>query len=217
MLNATAPCKYEGLPRAFREPQVNRKRKEWMNAYDTLMKPLEKSVLAKIRRNLIPMASGNVLELGYGTGVNFQYYDPSSVTSLSAIDIRSKPIARAKATFPVRFIEGRAEELPFPDKNFDTVVETLVFCSVPDLHESISEMLRVLRPGGIFIFIDHVKPPGKILSLLFGTVNIFWPHISGGCHLTREPDKLLEAAGLKIIRSGTSGHDIFHWGIGQKI
>lgn len=188
-----------------------------MNAYDTLMKPLEISVLAKIRQNLIPIASGNVLELGYGTGINFQYYDPASVTSLSAIDIRSRPVAETKARFPVRFIEGRAEQLPFPDKNFDAVVETLVFCSVLDLQTSINEVLRVLKPGGIFVFLDHVKPAGKILSHLFGTVNTFWPKISGGCHLMREPDKLLEDAGLKIMKSRTTGHDIFHWGLGEKI
>lgn len=181
------------------------------------MKPLEKNILTQIRERIIPTASGNVLELGYGTGVNFQYYDPASITALSVLDVRSRPIARTKARSPINFVEGRVEELPFPDNYFDTAVETLVFCSVQDLHASINEVFRVLKPGGSFIFIDHVKPSERNLSLLFRAVNTFWPRIAGGCNLTREPDKLIQAARFLIVESGTSCHDIFHWGIGRKI
>lgn len=188
-----------------------------MNIYDTIMKPLEKNILTEIREKLIPIASGNILELGYGTGVNFQYYDPASITDLFALDILSRSIARTKARFPIMFVEGHAEEIPFPDQYFDTVVETLVFCSVQNLNKSIDEVLRVLKPGGIFIFIDHVKPPERNLSFLFKAINIFWPTIAGGCHLTREPDKLIAAAGFRIEQSGTAGRDIFHWGIGRKV
>lgn len=187
-----------------------------MNLYDTFMRPLEKNVLSDLREKLIPMASGDVLELGYGTGVNFRYYDRASVRSLSALDPHLRPVAKTRARFPVEFVEGRAENLPFPDRRFDTVVETLVFCSVQDLHQSIDEVFRVLRPGGIFIFIDHVKPQGRNLSFLFRAVNTFWPRIAGGCHLTREPDRFIAAAGFRIEKSGTAGRDIFHWGIGRK-
>ena len=187
-----------------------------MDLYDALMRPLEKNVLSELRRKLIPTASGTVLELGYGTGVNFPYYDSASVRSLSALDPRSKPIAKTRAGFPVEFVEGRAEKIPFPDEHFDTVVETLVFCSVRDPGKSIAEVLRVLKHGGIFIFMDHVKPPQKGLSFLFGAVNVFWPKITGGCHLTREPDRLIRAAGFHIEQSGAAGRDIFHWGIGRK-
>ena len=163
------------------------------------------------------MAFGNVLELGYGTGVNFQYYDPASITSLFALDKHLRPVAKTKARFPVKFVQGRAEKIFFPDHYFDTVVETLVFCSVQNLHESIDEVLRVLKPGGIFIFVDHVNPPERNLSFLFRAAYTFRPKIAGGCNLTREPNKLIEAAGFIVERFGTSGHEVFHWGIGRKV
>lgn len=185
-----------------------------MNIYDIFMSPLEKSVLARIRKKIIPRALGNVLEIGYGTGVNFQYYNPVSVKSISALDIKSTLSVKAK--LPIKLYEGRAENLPFADESFDTVVETLVFCSVESLDTAISEVLRVLKPGGIFIFIDHVLPEKKGHASLFKVTNTVWPKIAGGCNLTREPHKLIEAAGLVIDQSGRSGHDVFRWGIGRK-
>lgn len=187
-----------------------------MNIYDVFMSPLEKRILARIRRNIIPMASGNVLEIGYGTGVNFQYYSSASIKNLSALDIQSTFTAKAKVMFPVDFFEGRAENLPFADESFDTVVETLVFCSVGNLDTAISEVLRVLKPSGVFIFIDHVLPENKELASLFTATNTIWPKIAGGCNLTREPHKLIQAAGFVIEQSGSSGHRVFRWGIGRK-
>lgn len=187
-----------------------------MNIYDIFMSPLEKRVLARTRKKIIPRAFGNVLEIGYGTGVNFQYYNPASIKSISALDMQSTSSVKTKAKLTIKFFEGRAENLPFADESFDTVVETLVFCSVGSLDTAISEVLRVLKPGGIFIFIDHVLPEKKGLDSLFKVTNTVWPKIAGGCNLTREPHKLIEAAGLVIDQSGRSGHDVFRWGIGRK-
>lgn len=187
-----------------------------MNIYDIFMSPLEKRVLAKIRKNIIPRAFGNVLEIGYGTGVNFQYYNPVSIKSISALDIQSTFSVKTKAKLPIGFFEGRAENLPFLDGSFDTVVETLVFCSVENLDTVINEVLRVLKPGGIFIFIDHVLPEKKILASLFKITNTVWPKIAGGCNLTREPHKLIEDAGFVIEQSGRSCHNVFRWGVGRK-
>jgi ubiquinone/menaquinone biosynthesis C-methylase UbiE len=188
-----------------------------VNIYDIFMSPLEKIILARIRKNIIPMAFGNVLEIGYGTGVNFPYYNPVSIKSFSALDIQSTFSVKAKAKLPIKFFEGRAENLPFADESFDTVVETLVFCSVENPDKTISEVLRVLKPGGLFIFIDHVLPEKKILASMFKVTNTIWPKIAGGCNLTRESHKIIEAAGLNIEQSGRSGHDVFRWGIGRKI
>lgn len=186
-----------------------------MNFYDAFMSPLEKIILAKIRRNIIPLAFGNVLEIGYGTGVNFQYYNRSSVKNLSALDMHPASSVKTKATLPVKFFEGQAENLPFAKESFDTVVETLVFCSVESLNTAISEIRRVLKPGGIFIFMDHVMPEKKGLAFLFNITNTVWPKIAGGCSLTREPHKAIEAAGFFIEQAGGSGHDVFRWGIAK--
>lgn len=188
-----------------------------MNIYDIFMSPLEKSILARIRKDIIPRAFGDVLEIGYGTGVNFQYYNLAAVKNISALDRQSASEVKTKAELPIKFFEGRAENLPFSDESFDTVVETLVFCSVEQLDNAIKEVYRVLKPGGIFVFIDHVLPEERSLASLFKATNTFWPKIAGGCNLTREPHKLIEASGLVIEQAGKSGRDIFRWGIGRKV
>jgi len=123
-----------------------------------------------------------VLEIGYGTGVNFQYYNPSAVKSISALDIKPDATKKTKENLPINFYTGRAESLPFENESFDTVAETLVFCSVENLNTSISEVLRVLKPNGLFIFIDHVQPENKELACLFKAANTVWPKIAGGCN-----------------------------------
>lgn len=186
-----------------------------MNFYDLFMSPLEKNILAKIRKDIISKAFGNVLEIGYGTGVNFQYYNHTAVKSISALDIKPS-VLEIKTELPLHFFQGRAENLPFSDESFDTVVETLVFCSVEKLENAVKEVWRVLKPGGLFIFIDHVLPEEKKMAALFKATNTIWPKIAGGCNLTREPHKLIEASGFVLEESGKSGHDIFRWGIGKK-
>lgn len=188
-----------------------------MNLYDIFMSPFEKGILNEIRKNIIPLAFGNVLEIGYGTGVNLQYYNSSSIENLTGLDRKLNSVAETNITLPFTFIKGQAENLPFLDKSFDTVVETLVLCSVKDLDAAISEILRVLKPDGIFIFIDHVLPENENLATLFKAANTVWPKIAGGCNLTRKPHTLIENSGFVIEQSGTSGHDIFRWGIGRKI
>lgn len=186
-----------------------------MNLYDILMSPFEKSMLTSIRKNIIPRAFGNVLEIGYGTGVNFQYYNLTNVKKITALDAQTSTVS-TNTELPIEFFKGQAENLPFEDESFDTVVETLVFCSVKNLDAAINEVLRVLKPGGIFIFMDHVLPEGKNMAALFKVTNTVWPKIAGGCNLTREPHKLIAASGLVIEQSGTVGHDIFRWGISRK-
>ncbi|MEA4902982.1 class I SAM-dependent methyltransferase [Desulfitobacterium sp.] len=186
-----------------------------MNFYDLFMSPLEKNILAKIRKDIISKAFGNVLEIGYGTGVNFQYYNHTAVKSISALDIKPSALV-VKTEIPLNFFEGKAEDLPFVDESFDTVVETLVFCSVKNPKNAVKEVWRVLKPGGLFIFTDHVLPEGKNMAALFKATNTIWPKIAGGCNLTREPHKLIEASGFVLEESGKSGHDIFRWGIGRK-
>ncbi|WP_425802934.1 class I SAM-dependent methyltransferase [Desulfitobacterium sp. Sab5] len=187
-----------------------------MNFYDIFMSPLEKGILTEIRKNIIFQAYGNVLEIGYGTGVNFQYYNPALIKNLIGLDQKTSFELKTAAPFPVQLIKGQAENLPYPDESFDTVVETLVLYSVKKLDIVINEVLRVLKPGGIFIFIDHVLPENQNLSSLFKAANTFWPKIASGCNLTREPHKLINSSGFTIEQSGTSGYDIFRWGIGRK-
>lgn len=188
-----------------------------MNFYDVFMIPFEKKILSSLRKKIIPMASGHILEIGYGTGVNFNYYKPALIKSLTALESHSinSPVT-TKVEFPISFLQGRAEHLPFPDESLDTIVETLVFCSVEDLYKAIEEVHRVLKPGGLFIFIDHVKPENKALAKVFKGANPLWNKISGGCHLTREPHKLILETGFTFLQSNNQSSEIFQWGVAEK-
>lgn len=187
-----------------------------MNIYDIFMLPLEKRILRNIRKEIIPNAYGQVLEIGYGTGANFPFYDPEKIRCISALDRYTNNPSNQIPGLRVTFLEGSAENLPFGNNAFDTVVETLVFCSVQDLNTAIDEVFRVLKPGGTFIFIDHVLPPNEKLSSLFKATNKIWPKIAGGCNLTRQPHMKVETKGFQIITTGGSGFHIFRWGIVKK-
>ena len=187
-----------------------------MNLYDVFMLPLEKMVLKRIRKEVIPKAYGNVLEIGYGTGVNFKYYPSDAIERISALDTKINLLNTKKLRFPIELYEGCAEELPFENESFDTVVETLVFCSIKDLTPALREIQRVLKPGGIFIFIDHVKPEKERLASMVESINWAWHDMAGGCNLLNESHKEIEASGLTIDQRGSSSNGILRWGIGTK-
>lgn len=188
-----------------------------MNIYDRLMKPLETRVLADMRRELITYAYGDVLELGAKTGANFSYYDSERVSSLIASDLRLDPAIYENAPAFVSFQECSAERLPFPDATFDTVVETLVFCTVGDVPAAIKEVRRVLKNGGLFLHLDHGLPASPTLATVFRGMNLFWPHFTGGCNLTRQPHSLIAATGFKHERQKSDSAGIFRWGVARKI
>ncbi len=161
-----------------------------MNIYDLLISPLEMSLLSKIRKELISCARGDILEIGVGTGVNFKYYSYNSINTLTAINMDFNKQAQKRAPSFVTFLNSPAEKLPFKSQSFDTVIETLVLCSVKDISKVIAEIERVLKPGGFFIFLDHALPTSPRIATIFKGLNLFWPHISGGCNLNREIFKL---------------------------
>lgn len=159
-----------------------------MNCYDIFMKPIEKRFLYDIRRNIIPLAYGNVLEVGIGTGVNIPLYDFGAVKSLTGLDVKlSKEIVQ-KADYRIALIESGAEQMPFTDNSFDTVVTTLVLCSVDNPSKSISEIKRVLKKDGQYLFIEHILPSDKKLANIFQSCNGLWSKITHGCNLNRKSD-----------------------------
>lgn len=187
-----------------------------MNGYDLLMTPLERGLLSAMRRHLLTHAAGDVLEIGYGTGANFPHYPMDRLNSLTALDLDSHDRARALGEHWVRFVLGRSEQLPFEDNAMDTVVETLVLCSVTDVEQSLREIHRVLRPGGLFLYIDHVLPEQPVLSAAFLQANRLWPRIAHGCNLNRRPHDGLEALGFSVLESGSGGKGIFRWGVAMR-
>ena len=184
--------------------------------YDTFMAPLEKKWLGKIRKNVISKAHGHVLEIGYGTGVNIKYMAKNNISSLTALDLDIDGMTHAHHGLPVHFIKGIAEALPFDDETFDSVIETLVLCSVSDVNLAVSEAFRVLKPGGLFIYIDHVLPEHKIMTPLFKGANLIWPHIASGCEVIRQPHLIIAAKSACTLVSGSAANTVFRYGVVQK-
>ena len=129
--------------------------------YDRFSKGMEEAGLAEMRRNLIQGASGDVLEIGGGTGANLSYY-AAGVESLTITEPERPMLKRLERKVreqnsDATILRAPAEDLPFEDASFDTVVSTLVLCGVDDQPRAVRELRRVLRPGGRLIFIEHVR------------------------------------------------------------
>lgn len=189
------------------------------SAYDWLMRPLERKLLQKVRRSLMARPRGMVLEIGVGTGANLPYYRYEYIDHLDLMDVTVGEKVRHHHYpdhLPLRFVEGRAEALPFPDQAYDYVVVSLVLCSVTDLMGSLSEVLRVLKPGGRLIFIEHVLPEHRRLKGLFKTLTPFWKLMAHQCHLDRKTLEAITATGFEQLELYPVYRDIFIGGVAQK-
>ncbi len=141
-------------------PPVNLFGKVYARCYDQFMDRIDRAGAAEHRRRLVEEAGGEVLEIGAGTGKNLPLY--RAVERVVALDPDPAMRTRAhdaalEARVPVEVVEGDAMALPFSDASFDTVVFSLVLCTVPDMERALSEARRVLRPGGTLRFYEHVR------------------------------------------------------------
>lgn len=182
-------------------------------AYDRLMAPLERGRFRAIRTALLAHAAGRVLEIGAGTGINFPLY-PAAVTQVEALEPDPAMSARAdrrlsSARVPVRRVAARAEALPYPDASFDTVVATLVLCTVGDPHASLREVRRVLKPGGLLLVFEHVRLENPLLAGLQAALTPAWKHLAGGCHLDRDTLRLVREAGFVAVQELPESRALF--------
>lgn len=171
--------------------------------YDSFMKPLELNGLQDIRNELIGKASGDVLEIGAGTGLNFPYYNDKQVTKLVALEpdqaSQQRSRSRISSAIPTEFIAAAAESIPCPDHSFDTVVGTLILCTVGNPRQALAEIQRVCKPNGILLFIEHVRADQPIVGYLQDRLTPLWSHIAAGCHLNRDTLQLLKDMGFEIV------------------
>lgn len=170
--------------------------------YDLFMVPLERKKFKTIRINLLSKASGKVLEIGSGTGINFPIY--RSVESVTAIEpnphmIKRSLAKKAMSKIPIEIVNIGAEQLPFDNDSFDTVVATLVFCTIPDVEKALLEMKRVCKPEGKILLFEHVKLDNRFLAKLQDWLTPFWKKICDGCCLNRETTYLLKKNGYQMI------------------
>jgi ubiquinone/menaquinone biosynthesis C-methylase UbiE len=159
-------------------------------AYDRGLKATEEAGLRLMRQRLLEGARGRVLELGAGTGVNLDLY-PAGIAELVAIEPDPHMAKRLRAKLagsgrPATVVEAPAEELPFDDAGFETVVSTLVLCTVPDQAAALSEAARVLKPGGRLLFIEHVRAEDPGLARWQDRLEKPWRFLGDGCHCNRD-------------------------------
>jgi SAM-dependent methyltransferase len=163
----------------------------------------ERLGLADRRAQLLAGLSDRVLEIGAGNGLNFAHY-PTAVTEVIAVEpephLRQHAERAAReAPVPVTVLEAVAEELPFAAAEFGAAVASLMLCSVADVLASLADVHRVLRPDGELRFFEHVASPHRALRALQRAADAtLWPRLSGGCHLGRDTERLIEAAGFAV-------------------
>lgn len=187
--------------------------------YDAFMNYFEKKGLKEMRKRVLEEVEGKVLELGPGTGVNLKFYSKEKIQSLTFVDLKFKSSLEEKARKKcpnITLIKADAQELPFDDKTFDSVVFTLVMCSVDDPFIGLSEVRRVLKDDGSIHFIEHVEPERGRLKPLFNAINPAWNSFSGGCNLNRDTEQTLADAGFKLKIMDKKFSNIFIGGTGVK-
>ncbi len=171
--------------------------------YDRVLAGSERAGLARRRAGLLADLSGEVLEIGAGTGLNLRHY-PSSVTRLvlaepdrhMARKLRDK-LTDVRSPIAVEVIQTTAESLPFADDSFDAVVSTLVLCTVDSPERVAGEIRRVLRPGGELRLIEHVRDPDSgSRARMQDLLERPWGWVAGSCHPNRDTRATLVAAGF---------------------
>lgn len=154
------------------------------------------------RARVVSGLTGEVLEIGFGSGRNLPHLPPQ-VTRLLAVEPavvgRRLAAGRLAATaVPVEFVGDDGQRLPVPDTSVDHVLVTWTLCTIPDVERALGEVRRVLRPGGTLHFVEHGRSPRPGVARWQDRLTPLWGRCFGGCHLNRPVDRLIENAGLTL-------------------
>ena len=190
-------------PSAADPPRVKVRHPVVARLYAGQVEKADRLGIAERRRALLASLSGRVIEVGAGTGTNFSHY-PETVTEVIALEPEPFLHGRAEeaahtARVPVRVIDATAEDLPFEDGSFDAGIASFVMCSVKSPTRALQELFRVIRPGGELRFNEHVRSGSDRVARIQRTADrLGWPRVSGGCHLGRDTEATISAAGFEI-------------------
>lgn len=174
-------------------------------AYDAVLRPSEVRGLAQMREDLLGGLSGEVVEIGAGTGLNLKHYHDTIdrlVLCEPSLPMEEHLEARRQHEPPevadITVIEAPGEALPLADQSVDTAVSTLVLCTVGDLDRTAAELARVVRPGGTLALLEHLGDEGTRRARVQRAIEPAWKFVARGCRLTRDPRAALDAAGFDV-------------------
>jgi len=160
---------------------------------------MQQRQLIPFRRRIGQAASGRVLDVGIGSGLNLPFYSEQTDRVIGidpSPDLLHFAKERAgKTSTQVELLQGSGEEFPIEDKSIDTVVVTFTLCTV---NQVLAEMRQVLKPGGRPLFAEHGRAPEAGVARWQDRVTPVWKRVAGGCHLNRKPDDLIRSAGFQI-------------------
>ncbi|WP_339516523.1 class I SAM-dependent methyltransferase [Pseudomonas sp. RL_15y_Pfl2_60] len=180
-----------------------------MNLYDRFVLPrlidlaCGMGEVMKARSKIVPQAHGRVLEIGIGSGLNLEFYDPEKVSAVIGVDPSAdmQKLAReraAKTPIPVEMIALELGQIKAADASFDSIVCTFTLCTITDTAAALKEMRRVLKPQGRLLFCEHGLAPDANVVRWQNRLTPIWKPLAGGCHLNRDIPALLNAGGFKI-------------------
>jgi ubiquinone/menaquinone biosynthesis C-methylase UbiE len=154
-----------------------------------------------LRSEVVPLAEGRVFELGCGGGLNQRLYDPARISAYAGLDPSPKGLdyARGEAAgkgWATDIRQGIGEEIPFPDASFDSVVCTFTLCSVTDHARTLSELRRVLRPGGRLLYAEHGRAPDPGVARWQQRIDPLWRRVFGNCHVSRPVTSAIAGVGF---------------------
>jgi ubiquinone/menaquinone biosynthesis C-methylase UbiE len=169
--------------------------------YDLLMVPQDRFGLGYQRSRLCESASGRVLEIAIGTGLNIPHY--SQANSVVGVDNHRGMLHRAirrtwESPIPIHLVAADARNLPFPDDNFDTLVVGFSLCTIPDPEQTLEELARVTAPGGQLHFLEHVRSARLRWSKVQDGLAPAWAKLSGGCRPNQDTNALLHQSSWNI-------------------
>jgi len=173
-------------------------------AYDRVLAGPERAGLGRARAELLADASGTVLEIGAGTGANLAHLPHAGITALVLVEpagpMRARLERRVRMLAPrlpaaAQVVAGTADALPVPDASVDTLISTLVLCSVPDIETAVAELRRAIAPDGRLLLLEHVAGHGRTRAIQ-GLIDPAWRVVARGCRLVRETRAALERGGF---------------------
>jgi ubiquinone/menaquinone biosynthesis C-methylase UbiE len=180
-----------------------------MGIYDKYVLPHLVSIacspkpIRKQRERIVPFAEGDVLEIGFGSGLNLSHYDRHKVRKVLALEpseaMRRKALPGVRASgLEVEFIDLPGEEIPLETSSVDTVLVTYSLCTIADAETALEGMRRVLRPGGRLLYCEHGRAPDSKIRRWQERIDPLWSALAGGCHINKDIPALLRAGGFDL-------------------